>query len=121
MSTEAPRSKVSTASREVKRHAFLLKLRPGTERAYDKLHQSVPPDLIALLKRAGISGYSIFRRDQLLFLTLTVVDFERAWQTIEIDPAYKAWQKVMEPFFDTLSDLRPGERFPMMDEVFYLP
>jgi L-rhamnose mutarotase len=121
MDAEAPRSMVSIDSLDVKRYAFILKLRPGTQNAYDKAHESVPPELIALLKRVGISEYSIFRRDRLLFLALTVGDFERAWQEIERDPAYKTWQKIMEPFFEAVSDLRPGERFPMMDEVFYLP
>lgn len=119
MNAEAPLS--INDSGDVKRYAFLLKLRPGTEKAYDKLHESVPPELTALLRRVGIREYSIFRRDRLLFLTLAVADFERTWEEIETDPAYKAWQKTMEPFFEAVSDLKPGERFPMMNEVFYLP
>lgn len=121
MNAEAGLSTVSIDSSDVKRYAFILKLRPGTEKAYDKAHKSVSPELIALLKRVGISEYSIFRRDQLLLLTLTVGDFEQAWREVELDPAYVAWQKIMAPFFDSANDLRPGERFQMMDEVFYLP
>lgn len=121
MSAETPLSTASKDSRNVKRYAFILKLRPGMEKAYDKVHESVAPELIASLKRVGISEYSIFRRDLLLFLTLRVGDFERVWQEMELDPAYMAWQKKMEPFFDSVNDLRPGERFQMMDEVFYLP
>ena len=52
----------------MQRVAFLLRLRPGTEEAYDQAHKEVWPEMLALLKRAGISEYSIFRRDQLLFL-----------------------------------------------------
>lgn len=111
----------ANVSRDAKRYAFILKLRPGTEHAYDKVHESVAPELLALLKRVGISEYSIFRRDQLLLLTLTVGDFDGAWQEMEHDPAYAAWQKKMEPFFESANDLRPGERFQMMEEVFYLP
>jgi L-rhamnose mutarotase len=121
MNSEAPLSTVSIDSREVKRFAFILKLKPGTEEAYDRAHKSVSPELIALLKRVGISESFIFRRDQLLFLTLAVGDFERAWQQVELDPANAAWQKIMAPFFEPANDLRPGERFPMMDEVFYMP
>lgn len=120
MNPEAPHS-AAFHDPHVKRHAFFLKLKPGTEKGYDEVHGLVPRELIALLKRNGISEYSIFRRGQLLFLVLKVRDFDRAWQNIELDPAYKAWQKVMEPFFEEVSNLRPGERFPMMDEVFYLP
>ena len=121
MNAEAPLAAVSHSSRDKKRHAFLLQLRPGMENAYDRVHASVPPELLALLKRVGISEYSIFRRERLLFLSLTVEDFEQAWKEIELDPAYKAWQKIMGPFFDAARDLGPGERFPMMREVFYLP
>lgn len=120
VNAETTFSGVSVDSQDVKRYAFILKLRPGTENDYDKAHESVSPELIALLKRVGISEYSIFRRDQLLFLTLAVDEFERAWQEVEIDPAYAVWQKIMAPFFEPVSDLRQGERFPMMDEVFYM-
>jgi L-rhamnose mutarotase len=121
MNSGAPFSTVSVDSRDAKRYAFNLKLRPGTEEAYDKAHKSVSPELIALVKRVGISEYSIFRRDRLLLLTLTVGDFERAWKEMELDPAYMAWQRIMAPFFEPVNDLRPGERFQMMEEVFYLP
>jgi L-rhamnose mutarotase len=120
MNAEEPLSTGCIDSRDAKRYAFILKLRLGTEKAYDKAHESVSPDLIALLKRVGISDYSIFRRDRLLFLTLTAGNFERAWQEMELDPAYLAWQQTMAPFFESVNDLRPGERFQMMDEIFYL-
>jgi L-rhamnose mutarotase len=121
MNAEVPLSMLSTDSRDVRRYAFILKLRPGTEKAYDRAHESVSPELIALLKRVGISEYSIFRRDLLLFLTLRVRSFELAWREMENDPAYAGWQKTMGSFFESVNDLRPGERFQMMDEVFYLP
>lgn len=121
MNAEAPPSTVPIDSRDVKRYAFILNLRPDAEKAYDKAHESVSPELIALLKRVGISEYSIFRRDRLLFLILKVGDFEQAWQGMERDPAYTDWQRTMGPFFESVGDLRPGERFQMMDEVFYLP
>jgi len=104
----------------MQRVAFLLKLRPGTGEAYDKAHAAVWPEMLALLKRAGISEYSIFRRDELLFLYLHVDDFETTWSEIEKDPVNTRWQEAMSEYFAPLGELRPGERFPMMREVFYL-
>lgn len=104
----------------MQRIAFLLKLRPGTGEAYDKAHAEVWPEMLALLKRAGISEYSIFRRDELLFLYLHVDDFEKTWSEIESDPVNTRWQEAMSEYFAPLGELRPGERFPMMREVFYL-
>lgn len=76
--------------------------------------------MLALLKRAGISEYSIFRREELLILTLRTADFDATWSQIENDPVNLRWQQAMAPLFAPNEGLRPGERFPMMDEVFYL-
>ena len=105
----------------MQRIAFLLRLREGTEAAYDEAHANVWPEMLALLKRSGISEYSIFRRDQLLFLTMHVEDFEETWARIEADPVNTRWQQAMAPYFAPLGPLRPGERFPMMREIFFMP
>lgn len=104
----------------MQRVAFLLRLQPGTEEAYEKAHQEVWPEMLALLKRSGVSEYSIFRRDQMLFLTMHVEDFEQTWERIEADPINTRWQQAMSAFFAPLDPLRPGERFPMLREVFYM-
>jgi L-rhamnose mutarotase len=107
----------------MERVAFMLRLKPGTADAYDEAHRQVWPEMLALLKRAGISEYSIFRRDELLVLSLRVeANFETAWQKIENDPVNLKWQQAMSAYFQNLDgELRPGERFPMLREVFHLP
>jgi L-rhamnose mutarotase len=104
-----------------KRFAFILRLRPGAAQAYEEAHKAVWPELLALLKSAGISEYSIYRRDDLLILTLRAVDFDASWSQVENHPANLKWQETMAPLFAPSDGLRPGERFPMMEEVFYLP
>lgn len=106
----------------MKRVAFLLRLRPGTGPDYDKAHAAVWPEMLALLKRAGISEYSIFRRDELLILTMRVEeDFDTVWDRIEADPVNARWQQAMSLYFLPVQETRPGERFPFLEEVFYLP
>ena len=105
----------------LKRYAFMLRLREGTAGAYEEAHRAVWPEMLALLKRAGISDYSIFRREQLLFLTMSVENFDETWARIEADPVNARWQQAMAPYFAPLDPLQPGERFPMMREVFYMP
>ncbi|HEY6447454.1 MAG TPA: L-rhamnose mutarotase [Acidobacteriaceae bacterium] len=106
----------------MQRVAFLLRLKPGTGPAYDEAHRRVWPEMLRLLKSCGISDYSIFRRDEMLFLTMRVdVDFETTWRKIETDPVNTRWQLAMGAYFMPLDGARPGERFPMMEEVFYLP
>ena len=105
----------------MKRIAFLLRLKPGTGTAYDKAHAAVWPEMLALLKRAGVAEYSIFRRDELLFLYMHVEDFEATWLKIENDPVNERWQAAMGEYFLETQPTQPGERFPFMQEVFYLP
>ncbi|MES2221429.1 MAG: L-rhamnose mutarotase [Acidobacteriota bacterium] len=104
----------------MQRVAFYLRLKPGAAEAYDKAHREVWPEMLALLKRAGISEYSIFRRGELLVLSMRVEDFDATWDLIERDPVNTRWQKEMSQYFEPLEPLAAGERFPMMREVFYL-
>lgn len=52
---------------------------------------------------------------------MEVDDFEAAWKKLDQDPTNQKWQEYMAPLFDVVADLKPGERFAMMREVFYLP
>jgi L-rhamnose mutarotase len=105
----------------MQRVAFYLKLCPGAEEAYDQAHREVWPEMLDLLKRSGISEYSIFRRGLLLVLSMHVEDFEATWKKIEADPVNTRWQAAMAPYFDAMDPVNPEERFPMMREVFYMP
>lgn len=106
----------------MQRIAFLLRLKPGTGAAYDKDHAAVWPEMLALLKRAGISEYSIFRRDELLVLTMHLEeDFDTVWDRIEADPVNARWQKAMSAYFLAVQETRLGERFPFVKEVFWMP
>ncbi len=111
----------STEGEPLKRFAFILRLKPGVGEEYDKAHAAVWPEMLELLKSAGIHEYSIFRRDELLFLTFKAVDFEATWSRLDNHPVNLRWQECMAPNFAPHEGLRPGERFPMMEEVFYMP
>ncbi len=104
----------------MQRVAFCLRLKEGAAEAYDKSHREVWPEMLSLLKQAGISEYSIFRRGELLILSMRVEDFDATWDMIERDPVNTRWQKEMARYFEPLEPLAQGERFPMMREVFYL-
>ena len=102
------------------RVAFQLRLRPGTIEDYEKAHQQVWPELLAKIKEVGISEYSIFRRGLDLLLVMKVADFNRAWDILDENPTNLRWQMEMSRFFEPITGLDPGERFPMMKEVFYM-
>jgi L-rhamnose mutarotase len=102
------------------RYAFRLRIKPDAIEEYELEHTRVWPEMLDRLKAAGISDYSIFRRGQDLFLYLRADDFDRAWEQLDRDPVNRRWQQFMSRFFEPQPDARPGERFPMMKEVFYL-
>jgi L-rhamnose mutarotase len=110
----------SASGQPLKRYAFILHLRPGVTEAYEEAHRHVWPEMRALLSSVGISEYSIFRRDDVLFLTLRAVDFDASWSLLDKHPINLRWQETMKPFFAPVEGLRPGERFLMMEEIFYL-
>ncbi len=102
------------------RVAFRLRIKAGKEKEYDEAHRNVWPALLAKLKEVGISKYSIFRRDQDLFLFMHVANFESAWRALDQDPTNQKWQQEMAKLFEPVPGLKPGEKFAMMEEVFYL-
>lgn len=102
------------------RYAFQLRIRPEAIEEYDREHQRVWPELLAKLKDVGISDYRIFRRGQDLVLSLTVDDFDKAWDELDRDPVNQRWQQFMSRLFEPVPGILPGERFAMMKEVFYL-
>ena len=44
----------------MQRNAFKMKLKPGFEDEYKNHHTAIWPELVSLIKEAGISDYSIF-------------------------------------------------------------
>jgi L-rhamnose mutarotase len=102
------------------RYAFRLRIKPGKEAEYDDSHRHVWPELLAKLKEVGISRYSIFRRELDLILVMEVEDFDAAWDALAKDATNLKWQKKMASIFEAVPGIKPGERFAMMEEVFYL-
>jgi L-rhamnose mutarotase len=102
------------------RYAYQLRIKPDAIEEYEREHQRVWPELLAKLKEAGISDYSIFRRGQELVLILRVDDFDKAMDELARDPVNRRWQEFMGRLFEPVPDLQPGERFAMMKEVFRL-
>jgi L-rhamnose mutarotase len=102
------------------RYAFKLRIKPEAIEEYEVEHKRVWPELLAKLKSVGISDYSIFRRGQDLTLVLRVDDFERAWDELDRDPVNQKWQQFMGRLFEPVPDQHNGERFAMLQEVFYL-
>ena len=71
-----------------------------------------------LLKAAALIGAALPEIAQAQ--SFTCVDFEKTWGEIEKSPVNARWQEAMAPFFAPMAERKPGERFPMRQEVYYL-
>ena len=45
---------------------------------------------------------------------------DAAWDALAKDPVNLRWQAQMAQYFEPVPDLKPGERFAMMKEVFHM-
>jgi L-rhamnose mutarotase len=104
----------------MQRVAFQLRIRKNKVEEYDRAHEAVWPELLERIRSVGISDYSIFRRHETIVLVMRVEDFDRAWEALAQDPVNQRWQEKMAEIFEETQDVEPGERFPMLKEVFYM-
>jgi len=104
----------------MQRIAFQLRVKPGSEEAYDEAHRQVWPELLAELQACGVREYSIFRRGCELFLYMLVPDFQALLTHLGQSEVDRRWQQTMAPLFERVPSLKEGEIFAMMDEVFYM-
>jgi L-rhamnose mutarotase len=90
----------------LKRFAFVLRLREGAAETWEQTRRNTLPEMRDMLKDGGISEYSIFRRDHLVFLTFKAVEFDATWSQFDNHPVKQRRQKAMAPFFAPHEGLR---------------
>ncbi len=92
----------------MEKYAFKMTLNPGMEAEYRKRHDEIWPELVALLKDAGISDYSIHldRETNILFGVL----WRRADHTMDglpLHPVMKRWWTHMADIMAVKTDNEP--------------
>lgn len=104
----------------MKKHAFRMKLNPGQIAEYRKRHDEIWPELVTLLKAAGIEDYSIhFAPDTHdLFGVLWLRD-GHGMDDLPSHPVMQKWWAYMGDLMETNSDNSPVVM--PLDCVFHLP
>ncbi|MCY0094031.1 L-rhamnose mutarotase [Hoeflea ulvae] len=92
----------------MEKHAFKMRLNPGCEAEYKRRHDQIWPELLDLLKAAGISDYSIHldRETSILFAVL----WRKAGHTMEalpLDPVMQKWWAHMSDIMQTGAGNQP--------------
>lgn len=103
----------------MERVAFSMKLLPGAEAEYRRLHAAVWPEMLDALRAAGCSNYSIYQRDDDLLGVFEVDDFERFRAMMDAAPVNARWQADMAKLIDPCTDPATGFH-RRLDEVFRL-
>jgi L-rhamnose mutarotase len=106
----------------VERHAAVIRLRPERRSEYARLHAQVWSEVLAALKRAHVSNYSIFLRDDYLFsyLEYTGENFVTDMETVAGDPATRRWWELTAPCQAPLPSAADGEWWAPAEELFHL-
>ena len=103
----------------MQRIAFKMKLFKGYEEEYKKRHDEIWPEMVELLKDAGVSQFSIFldKETNILFAYLLADDPEKL-KDLPNNPVQKKWWAMMKDIMDSHPDNSPVQ-IPLQ-EVFYL-
>ena len=103
----------------MQRIAFIMKIKPGSEEEYRRRHQQVWPELLADLKQAGCSRYSIYMRGLELFAYMEVEDFQHYLTVMAASQASEHWEQYISDILVRETD--PSTGFPfVLPEVFHL-
>ena len=103
----------------MQRLAFKMKLKPGCEAEYKKRHDEIWPELIQLLKKAGISDYSIFLDEETSTLFAVQKQSGQSSQDLGNTKIVQKWWAYMADIMETNPDNSPVSI--SLKEVFYLP
>ncbi len=103
----------------MQRIAFTMRIKPGSEEEYRRRHQQVWPELLADLKQAGCSRYSIFLRELDLFAYMEVEDFQQFLRAMAASRVSERWEEYMSDIL--LREVDPETGFPpVLSEAFHL-
>lgn len=103
----------------MRRIAFKMYLKEGFKEEYRKRHEKIWPEITALLKKAGISDYSIFLDEgsHVLFAVQTLSS-EEGSQSLGHQKIIQQWWDYMADIMEVNPDNSPVSE--PLDELFYL-
>jgi L-rhamnose mutarotase len=103
----------------LERICFTFELRPGMEDEYKRRHDEIWPELVEAIRDAGISNYTLFRRDrQVIAYAECEPDVATAFGKVGATDVNARWAAWFEDVIVRLTDER-GSLF-RAEEVWHL-
>lgn len=104
----------------MEKYAFRMRLNPGCRDEYKRRHDEIWPELVGLLREAGISDYSIHLDPEtdMLFGVLWRTD-DHGMDSLPMSPVMQRWWAYMADIMETEADSKPS--VSELETVFHLP
>jgi len=107
---------------EIKRIGSVIGVKPDQIAEYERVHAEVWPGVLATLKRANVTKFSIFRHENMLFsyMEYSGSDYEGDMAMIASDPITQDWWKITAPMQNPVPQKSESEWWHEIPEVFHL-
>ncbi len=100
----------------------VIRLAPGAEEEYRRLHAAVWPGVLARLGEARITNYTIFLHGDLLFAYMEYVgeDLASDMARLDADPEIQQWLAITDPLQLRLETAADSDRWwATMEQIFH--
>ena len=101
----------------MERKGFYFKIKHGKNDEYKSRHDHIWPEIRSALTEAGISNYSIWNYEDMLFAYFETEDYQKSMIKLTGSSIYKKWREFMEDIIDF--DTKTGVKEYSMDMMFF--
>lgn len=105
----------------MQRFGQIIGVKPNQIEAYEHIHMTVWPEVLAMIHACNIRNYSIFRHQHLLFAYFEYVgeDVAADMAKMAADPKTQEWWTHTNPMQDPVEGRASTEWWATMKEVFH--
>ena len=107
----------------MKRVGQTIRLRPEATEEYKRIHVKIWPEIEQAIRAAGITNYSIFLKDGVMFAYFEYTgpdeEFDARMKQMANAPRMKEWWTITEAMQEPLATRASGEWWANMEEVFH--
>ena len=90
---------------------------------YERYHEKIPDAIDKSIRDAGVTNLEIYRTGNRMFMILEANDtfsFEKKGKMDAENADVQAWETLMWRFQQALPNAKEGEKWLVMDKIFYL-
>ncbi len=116
----------ASPSRPVQRFGSVIGVKAEKLAEYKKLHAAVWPEVRKMIHECNIRNYSIYLRKMpdgnfylFSYMEYTGADQKADWAKMAADKKTQEWWKLTDPCQQPLPDVKRGEWWAPMEEVFH--